>query len=335
MNLNKVIIWGHTLHDHTHSYIHNAFYRTFKYLGYKTYWFSTEGENNYLTEGSPDNFENSLFIVHGLVSHKLPLNNTSIYIAHNVEFVGNNRKIPKKHILLNTVYSETIGILPANILTLQVYTKKSKTFGIESDSLKCTYYIEPPHSSIFMPWATDLFPEEIDANINNLENFEVKNISNFIGMPLEHNSKLSLALKKYNIRYQNSGGTFDINSKINKSVEENMKLIQESIIAPALQTEWQIDNGYIPCRIFKNISYGKMGITNNPTVNELFDNKLIYSASIPELVKEGLEFEKREDKYEIIKRLMREVRDKHTYVNRINFLLEHLIKYHDVVINKI
>ena len=40
MDLNKVIIWGHELHNHTHSYIHNAFYRTFKYLGYNVYWFN-------------------------------------------------------------------------------------------------------------------------------------------------------------------------------------------------------------------------------------------------------------------------------------------------------
>ena len=73
MQINKVIIWGHTLHDHTHSYIHNAFYRTFKYLGYETYWFSTDGENNYLAQGTPNNFENTLFIAHGMVSHKLPL----------------------------------------------------------------------------------------------------------------------------------------------------------------------------------------------------------------------------------------------------------------------
>ena len=36
-----------------------------------------------------------------------------------------------------------------------------------------------------------------------------------------------------------------------------MLLIQESIIAPALQTDWQVEHEYIPCRIFKNISYGK------------------------------------------------------------------------------
>ena len=39
MKIDKVIIWGHFLHSHTHSYIHNGFYEAFKYMGYNTYWF--------------------------------------------------------------------------------------------------------------------------------------------------------------------------------------------------------------------------------------------------------------------------------------------------------
>ena len=330
MQINKVIIWGHTLHDHTHSYIHNAFYRAFRHMGYDTYWFSTEGENNYSDQSNPDNFENALFIVHGLVSSKLPLNDTSIYIAHNVEFIGTNKKIPKKHEKYKI--GEQKGIPVANIVSLQVYTKQAETQS-EECFRKNTYYSKPPHSCIFMPWATDLLPEEINTNITNLEKFDVGNVSNFIGMPLAHHDEFRNELKKYNIVYRNYGGTFNKNSDLNKTIEENMKLIQESIIAPALQTQWQIDNGYIPCRIFKNISYGKMGITNNRSVNELFDGKLIYSDNIAELTKRGLAFEvTNPNKNQIVKDLMEYVRDNHTYINRINCILEYLKKYINITI---
>ena len=30
----KIIIWGYPLHSHTHSYIHAAFYKAFKYMNY-------------------------------------------------------------------------------------------------------------------------------------------------------------------------------------------------------------------------------------------------------------------------------------------------------------
>jgi len=317
MNLNKVIIWGHCIHNHTHSYIHNAFYIGFKHLGYKVYWFNEEGVNNYPNPNEEVDFNNSLYIVHGLESKNLPLNNTSFYIGHNIEWVCNNDyKIPKSHVLINN----SLGIPSNNTMSLQVYCigclheKKFNDYKY--------YCYSDDYNLIYMPWATDLLPHEIDENIKNLESFNIKKISNFIGMPLEHWDDFKNELQKYNIEYKNYGGSFDISSKRNKSIEENMKLIQESIIAPALQTQWQIDNHYIPCRIFKNISYGKMGITNNPTVYELFDKKIIYSNSIDELVKKGLEFNDRPDRNNIIRELMINVRDNHTYLNRINFILD-------------
>ena len=113
-----------------------------------------------------------------------------------------------------------------------------------------------------------------------------------------------------------------------------MELIQESILAPALQTDWQIDNHYIPCRIFKNISYGKMGMTNNEAVYNLFNKKMLYSNDIPELVKQGLEFDKKENKFDKIKELMIEVRDNHTYINRIHFILDFIKEKKNIIVKK-
>jgi hypothetical protein len=326
MKLNKIIIWGHELHNHTHSYIHNAFYRTFKHLGYNVYWFNEDGINNY-QDGNKIDFNNTLYIVHGLESKNLPLNESSYYIGHNVEWSGNQYKIPAKHTLIN----ESKGIPYNNIISLQVYCIRClNEIKYKNNKYYC-HSIEK--ECIYMPWGTDLLPYEIDENIKNLESFEIKNISNFIGMPLEHNSQLNEVLKKHKIEYQNYGGTFDKNSDRNKSIEENMKLIQESIIAPALQTQWQKDNHYIPCRIFKNISYGKMGITNNEIVYNLFDKKIIYSENIEDLVKKSLEFNKKKDKFSIIKNLMINVRNNHTYVNRINFILDFLKEYKNITIS--
>ena len=36
--MNKVIIWGHKLNTHSHSYIQLGFYRAFAYLGYDVMW---------------------------------------------------------------------------------------------------------------------------------------------------------------------------------------------------------------------------------------------------------------------------------------------------------
>ena len=317
MKLNKVIIWGHQLHNHTHSYIHNAFYIGFKHLGYKVHWFNENGENNYPSPNEEVDFNNSLYITHGLESKNLPLNDTSFYIGHNVDWVCNNdHKIPNSHSLMD----KSEGIPSNNILNLQVYCIRCLK---EKQYNNTKYYCHSDDNDvIYMPWATDLLPHEIDENIKKFDSFHIKNVSNFIGMSLNHWDVFGKELKKYNIKYEVYGGTFNINSNRNKSIEENVKLIQESIIAPALQSQWQIDNHYIPCRIFKNISYGKMGITNSPIVYELFDKKIIYSDSIEALASAGLKFNNNPHKNKIIKNLMIEVRDNHTYLNRINFILD-------------
>ena len=240
MNLNKVIIWGHTLHNHTHSYIHNAFYITFKHLGYEVYWFNEDGQNNYPQNEILNNFDNSLFIVHGLESKNLPLNNKSFYLVHNLEWVGTEFKIPKNHVLKNNK-----GIPANNILTFQVLTIGSKSCK-SYKNIKYHKYADD-YSCLYLPWATDLLLEQIQKNINNLENIKSKNISNFIGMMFKGQwTKYRDECIKNNIDFKNYGGTFNKDSENNKSIEENMKLIQESIIAPALQHDWQIENEYIP-----------------------------------------------------------------------------------------
>ena len=123
-----------------------------------------------------------------------------------------------------------------------------------------------------------------------------------------------------NLDYNNS----EEEGNVNITIEENNILIQKSIISPSIQPLNQLKLNYIPCRIFKNISYGKMGITNNKIVNKLFDNKLIYSDNIDILVDKALLFEKRDDKYNIIKELMINVRDNYTYISILKFIFKNI-----------
>jgi len=70
----KVIIWGHKLHSHTHSYIHNAFYIAFKHMGYETYWFDDKDDVKKF------DFSNSLFLTEGQVDKKIPLREDCIVL---------------------------------------------------------------------------------------------------------------------------------------------------------------------------------------------------------------------------------------------------------------
>jgi hypothetical protein len=199
-------------------------------------------------------------------------------------------------------------------MVLQVYTHdaRNRWKGEKIDFV--TYY---GGDCLWQPWATDLLPEEIDKNISELGQIVHKNVVNFVGMVTGPWDDLRKICNQNGIQYKEYGG---FNGK-KVSTEENIRLIQESLIAPALQSKWQVDNGYIPCRIFKNISYGRVGMTNSRTVYDLFEGKILYSENLRELVQKGIIFEGMKDKNKYVKEVMETVRDHHTYLNRIERIL--------------
>jgi len=299
--IKKVIIWGHKLYSHTHSFIHNSFYIAFKHLNYDTYWLD---DNDNIDSFD---FSNCIFLTEGQVDKKIPLRKDCYYILHNVE----QEKYRNSDIDSNKV------------LIIQVYTKdclKRK----DEQLYKCFHYSKlENYPVLYFPWATDLLPYEIEENINNLDNIESTNNICFIGSSIQRtNYIISTFCNNNNLKFIQKGGFSN-----NVDIKTNKKLISESIIAPALQGDnWQVDVGYIPCRIFKNISYGKMGITNNETVYELFEKKIIYNADMYKCLELGLEFEKKNKEYkkEKVIELMKFVKENHTYVNRINLILKYL-----------
>ena len=301
-DIKKVVIWGHKLYSHTHSFIHSGFFKAFKHLGYDTYWF----DNN---DNIKDfDFAGSLFLTEGQVDAKIPLRNDCYYILHNVE----QQKYRNSNVDRNKV------------LIIQVYTRDCLKRN-ELELEKCIHYTKAPnedsYSVLYFPWATDLLPNEIEKNINNYDNINTTNNVYFVGMKIgKSDNIINSFCKRNNLKYVQVGGFSN-----NVDTETNQKYVSESIIAPAIQgNNWQVEVGYVPCRIFKNISYGKMGITNNATVYELFEKKIIYDSDIDRCLELGLNFEKntKEYKKEKVVELMNFVKEKHTYVNRIQLILK-------------
>jgi hypothetical protein len=169
-----------------------------------------------------------------------------------------------------------------------------------------------------MPWASDLLPHEID---------EIKKV-----LPSIQKNRNCLWVGTI------GGGTFgNINQVtpfinacneegipfIRKSAMNKQEFLQEhlsSYIVPAIVGQWQMEKGYIPCRIFINISAGQMGITNSYRVYELFNKKIVYNENTYQLFYDAKKRMKNwtlEDQYE----LMDFVKEHHTYLNRIEVLL--------------
>jgi hypothetical protein len=300
---NKVIIWGHKLHSHSHSYIHAGFFKAFKHLGYDTYWLDNNDDVTCM------DFSNSLFITEEHVDHNIPLRVDCRYILHNCSM--------EKYIKLFEM---------GNCIIMQVYDN-----GVmqKADKLDDCIFWNQQEKVLYMPWATDLLPYEIDQVKQNIQNISKQSVAYYIGYVNDgaqggNKNKImpfSRACAENNIRFRYFEGYL----AHPVSMEESMQLIQTSIVAPAIQGQWQCDAGYIPCRIFKNISYGQLGITNSKTVYDLFKGKIVYNPDTYQLfydAKKRMETLTREELFEV----MDFVKEKHTYINRIEVLLECLNK---------
>ena len=175
-----------------------------------------------------------------------------------------------------------------------------------------------------MPWATDLLPHEIEANKPKIAFNQNSKIITWVGSVLKGQFGNIDQIDAFSNACRTQGISFNI-SPNKRTIEQNVQLIKDSYMTPAIVGEWQQKVGYIPCRIFKNISYGQFGITNSPRVYELFDRKIIFNKDSSKLfydAKEKLEQLQISELYN----LMDIVRDNHTYINRIQTILDFISK---------
>jgi len=294
----KVVIWGHKLHSHTHSYIHAAFYKAFDYLGYDTYWLDDADRIDHI------DFSLSLFITEGQVDKNIPLRDDCRYILHNCSTEKYQSLMDK-----------------GNCIILQVYTHDCLARNVQK--LDECIYTDENNLCIYMPWATDLLPHEIEAIKMQMAKrlLEKEGVVYFIGTIWGGTYGNCNHIDAFKHACNENGIAFI--HKVNASKEEGISYIQQSLMAPAIQGDWQIEKGYIPCRIFKNISYGAVGATNSKAVWELFNKKIIYNPDSYQLfydLVERLETITLEEQFE----MMDLVKEKHTYLNRIQHLLQFL-----------
>ncbi len=320
LNINKIIIWGLRGSGHTHSFIHAGFFKAFKHMGYDTYWLNSVDE---AIKHEVDT-HHAFYLFVDLVGQPNgpfplpPLHSSCFYFGHHV---------------VEQQLQTILDVVPAdNVIRFCLSTKPY----LENKQKSELFSYDTSNDIIALIWATDLLPHEIQKNIELLDVmsaseptiFHVGSMSNGWSAPYVEFMK---HMREYGVgfRHFGPGSQFGLVTD-----QQNQTLIKHSFAAPALQFKWQVDVEYIPCRIFKNISYGKMGITNNPGVHHLFGEKTLYSSDLKELAKMTYEFENNPKKNDIIKELMEEVKDKHTYVSRIEFILNEVKKNKNVQIHK-
>jgi hypothetical protein len=327
----KVVIWGYPLHTHTHSYIHYGWHKAFSYLGYETLWLPDEPTQLVL--------ENCLFITEGYTDKYIPLHPSNIYIVHVAVSIAKYLAAQCTAIDMryNTYFLHDDNY-SYNLLEKVHHNKVQQISSItwfeatsSNNDMHPRHHTTPPltYPAFYTAWATDLLPHEFNDDI---ENFPVQPKMFFAGSVSQSNHKeyqtLVNACEKRGITVTRTDPWKDP-----VSFEDNRRLIQESILCPDIRGSGDPNriargedgtchkaNGYIPCRLFKNISYGKLGATNSARMRDLFGEDLIvYEDEEEKLVERCLE---KATDYTLIKRQMQFVATKHTYLNRVSDLLK-------------
>lgn len=296
----KIIIWGYPPHTHTHSYINFGFAKAFSHLDYDVIWYEDSPE--YASE----NLSDSIIITEVNSCNYLPIISSSKYFVHNNS---------------DGFYSSG-KILGDNVWNLLVY---HEDYNWNSDIKKVdnySWYDDSTKTAVIM-WATDLLPDEIDEN-DEVSFDETKTNINYVGsLSQNYINEMKLVCSKNGKNFINYGGYSGIQTKSNNRFvgdEDNMNLMRDSYLNFDLRPDQHVKNGYIPCRIFKALSYGCWIGTNSIKMNKFFEGRITAVEDFNELYLSTEEALKNISKSVLFDN-KEYIKKNHTYLNRAKILL--------------
>tara|TARA_B100002019_G_scaffold194381_1_gene168334 strand:- start:632 stop:1669 length:1038 start_codon:yes stop_codon:yes gene_type:complete len=339
MSKTKVIIWGFPLDTHTHSYTHSALYNAFKHLGHDAYWFHHQ---NYPDPAIFD-YSNSLFITEGFADIDIPILSSSTYFVHNA--INPGKYLEKDARLVDIRFN----VSEINDYNYNMVVDKKELTEIDpvsfynpkaDDSVLGDRYKKglSGYEALHTIWATNLLPHEI-----NLEDRFIQRENKFYfigtigGSPALEMQKVAQTLHELGIPFVHRDPWSNP-----CTFEENKSYMQKSIISLDVRgsdayhtnSDGNLELhgkpvtggnhkkiGFIPCRIIKQMSFGRLPGTNSSAVKDLFGDYVIYNDDESKLPIDCLNFEKNPN-HDLIYECMRNVQQNHTFINRANAILK-------------
>jgi hypothetical protein len=335
----KVVIWGLPLYSHTHSFIHASFYKAFQHLGCETYWFHS---GNY-PDPSLFDYSNCLFFSEGFADEGIPLNDTATYFIHNSidpsKYVNKGLRLVDIRFNVKEIndlnYSFVLDKNKLRSIDSVTFYDANADDGVLSDEKKRGVF---GYEAVYMIWATNLLPEEFNFDDRFLKrDNKFYFVGTLGGSPALEMQKVVTTLQQFNIEFVNFNPW-----QTPLTFEQNMELMKKSIIAldvrgsDAYHTNSggmiEVNGkpvtggnhkkiGYIPCRLLKQISYGRMPGTNSEAVRDLLGDYVIYNDDESQLPIDCLEFERKPNN-DLVYEAMKHIQENHTFINRANALVK-------------
>ena len=337
MKYEKIIVWGAKLDTgHTHSYVNLAIARAAQSMGIEVYW--VDNRDN-LDETF---FDNSIIIseqwhvFENPHSNQLPLRKSSCYV---INYVGNkgpspaNQNNPGADLYLGKVgklidfrFACDWGINGVEDKNYAYKFEKEKYLELGGGSA----YFEKGenYDKLYAFWGTDLLPDEIDFE-NRFHKHEEPKFAFFGGTisppqgwgnPEDSNYYL---FQTFIEECRKVNFPFYYNDPRQRPLDTPalQKLVLDSFVPLDIRPNNHLANGYIPCRSFKNTSYGQLIISNSKAVYDFFEGDVAYSSNPAELLHVAIEMQNDPKTKDKILNTMKIVKEKHTYVSRIRDII--------------
>ena len=240
----RLVIWGVSNPIHSHHYIHKGFYETAKQLGSSVIWLPDKLESVQYIESS------DLVIAVNVSANYLPIREDVFYVLHNFP---------------------TSIVEACNCINLQVLTADTlEILDKSAIKLRGNAWFDEKSKTLVQSWGCprnyDKFLKPIDNRNNKFELF----VGSVWDNALNQGNKTMIDDYK---RYLTAFSKSLLNSRYVPEAVMNMS-VRSSPVGAAFVGPWQEKHGYIPCRLFKAISLGKIGLINSQFTNKILNLKL-------------------------------------------------------------
>ncbi len=246
-------------------HVHRHYQHALTKLGKEVVWWHDEGDTRALLE--PGDLVFAVDIASNWLGYQVP---GVTYILHNFD----SSNIIWEH------------LDPERTLRLQVYTNSCEIWGEEWEPGR---RFDKEGRTLFQPWGTDLLAEEFHPPIFEGRSDEVPFVGSIWDSDGQGNVAAINELKEISAAHRL---TFRHYRNIDDAT--NVSVVRRARLAPAVTGRWQVENDYLPCRVFKNVSYGALALTNVPKFRELFDGCFTSFGSVSRIFTDAMQLSEQE-----------------------------------------
>jgi len=289
LDIQHVVIWGHPSHSHPHAEIHEGFYAAFQTLGLDTHWFPQE-EHQFMELPANIPIEHTLFVGEGQVQESLPSQTTNYYWMFEAQ---PGLDVPKDRVLHYEFY-------------------KQPTQGVE--------YFDQFHRwsaskhLLTIPPATRTLPEEFPVPV---DHFPPPLRINILGHAQpEHASSLQRFVDAADSTYEHNH-VLQLSRRL-----ETMLAVRDAGLSPVLMTRAEQDTRRLSAQLLDQMSWGQLGVTTCREADTFLHGFVVADSDETELFRKTKTLQHNREKYEkLLKAGQILVRNRHTYLNRIESML--------------